>query len=226
MTKRKLPESIETDENKGFSTKRKLIKGSLVAVPVVMTLKSGAAMALTSTEQCIAKNKVFANSTKDSIDKFADSGAGLPFIRTPVQKIELVSVLKDVVTDRWVLTGGIETITNIYQHDGTSNTGNWADTENLQTAFSPDPVNPSVAVYVSPGGAIHKDPAELFKDSAGNYFYNKIQENKDGLVVFDNDGVALNDILGDGPRVGKFAETPNLNDQNHLTGSCWASLNP
>lgn len=223
MTNKQFPEAITTKKKDEFSTKRKLIKGSLAAVPVVMTLKSGAAMALTSTEQCIARSKTFANTNNP--EKFADTGTGAPFFRTPVQKLVLVSVVEDIPSGRWILTGGVEVITNIYQHDTPVDPNNWAGTDDPQIAYSADLVNPTVDVYESAVGALVQSSAELYTDGSGGYFYKKTQESKDGLVVFDDDGLVLSDILG-GPRVGGFTDTPLLNGLNHLTGSCWASLNP
>ena len=43
------------------NARRRLIKGTAIALPVVMTLRSGAAMAASSTESCIARDQQLAN---------------------------------------------------------------------------------------------------------------------------------------------------------------------
>lgn len=214
-----------------FNTRRKLIKGTAIAVPVVMTLRSGAALATASTDQCIARDQQFANDTKPS--KFTNSESD-SFLRTPVTIIRLIKIKEEVdgsgLNPKWVYDkkpGGDMKLRTVYVHGHALATYPtlWLNTSEPQGEFNDQ--GSVLDVYDS-----YADP--LPDISGGTYFKRNLSNfvqkmdfgfrEKYGLVTTFPDGTIQND--GQGPRVGRFVGHADLDDNNHITGSCWNSLNP
>lgn len=222
------------------NARRRLIKGTAIALPVVMTLRSGAAMAASSTESCIARDQQLANTLDPN--KFTNSDTD-PFLRTQITITRLIKI-KEVRDSsgnhpKWVYdkkntanadgTFFKRRTVYVHGHGLTALPADWLNTTEPQLQFSDQSTTIDVYdVYTDPLPAI--TAGNHFKRLANNFVQdtsfgiNGIKE-KFGLVVTDPFGGIQTDALN-GPRVGQFVDHSDLQANNHLTGSCWTSLNP
>jgi len=227
----------KSDSALTFNARRRLIKGTAIALPVVMTLRSGAAMAASSTESCIARDQKLADTLNPIEFTEVDTD---PFLRTPITITRLIKI-KEVTNiggnnPKWVYDtqppGNALQYSIVYVH-GHGLTAplpsNWLNTADPQLPFTNLVATIDVYnVYTDTTPAI--TAGNHFKQGLNNFVQdasfgiNGLMEQY-GLVVTDGFGGIQTDALG-GPRVGQFVNHPDLQANNHLTGSCWNSLNP
>lgn len=214
-----------------FNARRRLIKGTVVAVPVVMTLRSGAALATASTDKCIARDQQFANDTKPK--KFINSDDD-SFLRTPVTITKLIKIKQETDSDgnnqKWVYdkkANGDQKLRTVYVHGHmlVSFPSLWLNTADPQGEFNDQ--GTTIDVYdnyaeadpdISSGAYFKRNSNNFVQDTGFGY------KEKQGMVTTFPDGTIQND--GRGPRVGRFVDHAELENNNHITGSCWNSLNP
>lgn len=224
------------------NARRKMIKGTAIALPVVMTLRSGAAMASASTESCIARDQRLADDQNPN--KFTNSDTD-PFLRTETTITKLIKVKEEKDVDgqnpKWVYdkkntvngNGTFFKYRTVYAHGQGLSTlpTEWLNTSlSSQSKFSIQ--TDSVVVYDE---YADEQPAingtNYFKQGANNYFVQDTSfgsngtKDKNGLVLTHPNGDIQTDELG-GPRVGRSVNHGDVQDNNHITGSCWSSLNP
>ncbi len=229
----------QSDSLLASNARRRLIKGSAVAVPIVMTLRSGAAMAASSTESCIARDQKLADSLNPK--KFTNSNPD-PFLRTEITITRLIKIKKQTdnagQNPKWVFDkkstanadGTFFKYRTVYAHGHglTLFPSVWLNTGDPQLQFSDQGTTIDVFdSYADPAPAI--TGKKHFKRGSNNFvqdtsFGSNGLKEKYGLVVTDPFGNIQDD--GFGPRVGRSVDHADLQANNHLTGSCWSSLNP
>ncbi len=231
----KVQEKITQESNGDFKVlisdnRRKLIKGSALAVPVIMTLKSGALMAAASSESCIARDQKFADQENPGKFKKPNSDS---FLRTEVTIAKLFRIIFDLGSSKWVYdkkTNGKLRKVTVYAHGHslapmpTTWEKSGLPLYNLETNI--------IDVFDE---ATDSTPAlsatNCFNDGTFYYaldtgFSRDGYAEKYGLVVTSDSGAITTDELG-GAKVGRFVGHSDVaDDQNHLTGSCWSSLTP
>ncbi len=219
----------DNQENERYTvnakTRRALLKGSAASLPVLLSFKSGAAMAMTSSERCIAHDEQLAETNKPA--KFEDNNTDA-FLRREVKWIKLRQAVDVAGQFRVELnTNGKPKSAQVYQP--LSDTGDvYATTGNNQREVTAQG-GANIDVYDAAGVAILYT-GEKFLHQNGTVYVVETRRNRFGLVVTDNNGVALDDIFATGsipsPRIGRFVDESNLDGQNHITESCWTSVNP
>ena len=89
MDNKRLTKKIVSSGNGVSKKRRALVKGSAAAVPAILTLRSGAALAATSTSQCIANNQLLAQrldpDALPSKTNFNGAFSNDPWVRQTVQ---------------------------------------------------------------------------------------------------------------------------------------------
>ena len=240
--KNQIQEKSITENSEPFNTRRKLVKGSAIAVPMVMTLRSGSALAASSSNHCIAQNQLFAQDrlVAGELPEFRDSSTNSveTFFRKEVTSSQLIRI-KSVTVGAdtfWIYDKNADSSLNttvIYNYSLPINSSQWLDTatpqKNYVSQLSVD--TQPIAVYDSeatgpgtPGEAI-AITGERFTEGGFNYVLDNTQTGiRYGLIMTDSFGNVILDQFSN-PRIGRLVNSGTLASM-HLTTSCMTSLAP
>ncbi len=230
------PITEHSESSLAFNTRRKLVKGSVIAVPMVMTLRSGSALAASSSNRCIAQNQTFAQDRFDAgeLPKFRNNPTNNveTFFRREVTRSRLIRIKRDQTDAFWIFdkngSGNLRRRV-IYNYGLTDPYPNeWLDTAANQKQYLAQGV-PNINVYDSettgpPTGSIVVT-GEHFIEGNFNYVFEDAQIRiRHGLIMTTATGEIIMDQFGN-PRIGRLVDAGTLNSM-HLTTSCMTSLAP
>ncbi len=210
------------------NTRRALLKGSAASLPVLLSFRSGAANAITSSEQCIDGAAAITNIPNKFVNNVDN------FLRREVRRVRLIEVEESSPgAGDWLAqinSGGNHKRINVYQplSPAASETDKFLSTGNNQREV----VATGTSInYTDSSGALVN--AERFDHENGTVYVLDVDQTRFGLVVVGDDGLPLEDGFSVdeslmfsptlSPRIGRFVD--GIKDgQNHMTGSCWTSF--
>lgn len=222
--------SIKSAEakNKRLIARRKLIKTSAVAVPVVLTLRSGAATAAASAYGCVENNRNLIAELNDNKEwkKFSASPGATPLMTVGVSRMRMYEVRKDVVTGNWLTVlnkrGKTKKRTVVNQDPATY--PKWWTTGNNNITAVVAAITPPTQIDVYDV----KKPlekilalAERRTDGFKDFAVFKI-DNVYGLAAVELTDFSLAKCPDGQNRIVKISQA----DLTNLTYSCYCSINP
>ncbi len=219
-----------------FNARRKLIKGGAIAVPVVMTLRSGSALAASSSNRCITNDQTNAQAllTADHLPEFRSSSTNNveTFLREEVTRSQLIRIKRDPGDTFWIYDkdGNDDLRTRvIYNYASmTPYPNEWLDTGATQRQYSAQG-GLDIDVYDSattgpPTGSI-VITGEHFIEGTLNYVFEDAEIGiRHGLIMTTGSGEIIMDQFGN-PRIGRLMSSSALQSM-HITTSCMTSLAP
>jgi len=207
------------------NSKRKLVKSSAVAMPAILTLRSGAAFALSSTEACIAKDQQLAERQQP---KWAVENHTGPWVRIECAYI----VIKEAEVSKITIEKGHKQVEKRILVD--KNDSNpfvvvltdkgWRNLDFVDS-FGSHRFNkfvPRTKWFYFPNEGKRAEVVVMKSESGGQQRYFKIVEGNPYQGDNNSSVWVLAQVDEDGSVVGFGSST----QYNHITGSCWASVNP
>ncbi len=219
--------------------RRSLVKAAAIS-PVILTLRSGAAAAMTSAESCIVKDQQAAQQAAemDPVLQTADPSSPEPeeslaltshqdgWLRSPVVVRNIRRVRKK--KGKWIYKGKSPYV-KVYTHQPKGRFSWWSYRNKRRkkswnyrdSGQLIDIYDPTGKFVLLTGGIL------MFRGPTKKIRYVGIPEQdieQYGLVALDESGAILQDEEGM-PAIGMALEGGAL-QSNHITASCWLSLNP
>ena len=197
------------------SARRRLVKGGMLIPPIMVTLRSGAAIAQTSVTSCLGANQSAAE------DATALATAKDEWMRSPVIIKEARRVRRQ--NGQWVFKGSATA--RVYTH-ASGNRGTWISLKPglagrrfrlVDSGRDIQIVDPSTGAVVLTGSLLRRKGNPLRR------YVSIVEEDALWLLQFDQNGDLIVDEEGD-PVISET--TLSAAEANALTTSCWASLHP
>jgi hypothetical protein len=223
---------------KTSQARRSVVKAAAVA-PVILTLRSGAAAALTSAESCAVRDQQIAQEAAQLDQSVVDPASSAPedslalatqndgWLRSPVIVRNIRRVRKK--KGKFIFKGKPGAAVKVYAHQPKGRFSWWSFRNKKQTkrwnyrdsGQMIDIYDPTGTYVLLHGGVL------MFRGPTKKIRYVGIPEQdveQYGLVALDEAGSILRDEEGM-PVIGTALEGGAL-QSNHMTQSCWLSLHP
>jgi hypothetical protein len=218
----KKKDAFKNIEETGVSpARRRLIKSGAFVPPVVLTLRSGAAVAQASTASCLAANRQAAEEQQREDPNFELSPTQDNWLRSRVFVREATRVRRK--KGKWFLRG--TRIFKIYSHEGRG-AANW---------YSLRPGKFSRKQFRDSGRTI--EVYETFHSETpalrGILLYRRGSRLRRyvGILEYEGYGIVATDANGDPlmgedgrPQIGALVDSSGKLQSQHVSASCWASL--
>jgi hypothetical protein len=202
--------------------RRKLIKSGAFVPPVVLTLRSGAALAQTSTEAaCLAANQAAAQDAANSDPDFDASAASDSWLRKRVVVREVRRVRKK--NGKFVFRGA--NAARVYAHQN-GDRNSWLSLRpgRSRRKWRLDDTGKTIQVYDSTGATLLLEGNLLRRRGKPGRRYVSLSEvERYGIVETDAKGQPVLDENGQ-PSIGVIIDPAGNLQSQHVSASCWASL--
>ncbi|MGZ8216931.1 hypothetical protein [Methylomagnum sp.] len=204
------------------ATRRKLVKSSAFAPPVILTLRSGSVMAQASAATCLVTSQAAAQEKASADPEFEAASAEDGFLRSRVLVREARRVRKK--NGKYRLWG--KRSYKVYVHQG--NTGKpWTSLRpgKLGKKFKLEDESKDIEVYDARGATMVLNGRLMHRRGYPMRRFVGIQEQEFyGLVQTDKNGEVLVDPETKEAMVGAVVDPAETAQSQNVSASCWASL--
>ncbi|NOQ63325.1 MAG: hypothetical protein GQ582_02285 [Methyloprofundus sp.] len=188
--------------------RRAFVKGAAVSAPVILTLRSGAAFAVASSEVCVPRDNALAGNGAPPVITINSGDDN--WVRRPIFCRTLTAVV-----------GGSGEQFTVYNSLGSA-TSNWAGVANIPGAASPPNLFYGVHSSDDPSGGDPLDGLYILQSGGSSTVgYEASQSTTCYILVHIDQFTDINSDLINLP-VGNAA--PTNDGLPYVTGSCWGSL--